>query len=75
MGTENHHLSIVGMSCEHCRCRVQRALEGVAGVTKVEIDLSSGTANVQAGRGDVSIDALVSAVEKVGYSAGTMSTP
>ncbi len=75
MVTENHKLSVVGMSCEHCRVRVQEALEGVSGVMRAEIDLETGTANVEAGSGEVDIEDLVKAVEDAGYSAGTMSMP
>lgn len=75
MTAEHHKLSIVGMACEHCRCRVQRALEGVDGVTHVEIDLETGTANVQAEAGAVVREDLVAVVEDVGYQVGSMSTP
>lgn len=54
------------MTCGHCQKAVTEALEGVDGVTDVEVDLESGVAKVE-GTGDA--DALVSAVEDEGYSA------
>ena len=54
------------MTCGHCQKAVTEALEGVDGVTDVEVDLESGDATLE-GTGDA--DALVSAVEDEGYSA------
>ena len=59
-------LAVIGMTCGHCQKAVTEALEGVDGVTDVEVDLESGVAKVE-GTGDA--DALVSAVEDEGYSA------
>ncbi|MDI7247377.1 MAG: cation transporter [Bacillota bacterium] len=39
-------LHIEGMSCNHCRIAVQRALLQVPGVRTAEVDLASGTAKV-----------------------------
>jgi len=60
----NHKLNITGMTCGHCQASVQKALEGVPGVTKAEVNLSTGTAVVE-GEADVSL--LVTAVEQEGY--------
>lgn len=38
---------IVGMNCPHCQSAVTKAISGVAGVTGVEVNLSSGLAKVQ----------------------------
>jgi copper chaperone CopZ len=60
-------LKIVGMSCEHCSGRVEKALSAVAGVTAVEVVLEPGSATVT---GDnVSLDDLVEAVDRVGFTA------
>ena len=75
MATEHHKLAVVGMSCEHCRCRVQRALEGVPGVVAVVIDLETGAADVEAETEATSREVLIAAVEDVGYEVGTMSSP
>jgi len=69
MGQETVTLSVEGMSCEHCRCRVERALEETAGVAAVEVDLDSATATVTLGDNAPSAEDLISAVEAVGYRA------
>lgn len=59
-------LSVGGMSCKHCVMHVREALEGVAGVSKAEVDLASGSAVVE---GELFDDAaLKAAVEEAGYS-------
>jgi copper chaperone len=75
MTKEYHQFSVLGMSCEHCRARVQEALERVRGVCEVEIDLETGMVNVEAEIGATSQDDLTVAVEKVGYEVGMLSTP
>lgn len=60
-------LKIEGMSCTHCVGRVERALAAVAGVSEVSVTLEPGAATVT---GDgVSLDDLVEAVDRVGYTA------
>ena len=59
-------LSIEGMMCQNCVKHVTRALEGVAGVSAVEVSLENKQAVVTAG-GDVSDEALRSAVTEAGY--------
>lgn len=58
-------LTIEGMMCAHCAGRVQSALQEVAGVKKVQVNLAAKEASVE---GDnLSEKALRSAVEKAGY--------
>ncbi|QVL50581.1 MAG: heavy-metal-associated domain-containing protein [Thiocapsa sp.] len=59
-------LRITGMSCGHCVRAVTAALESVAGVESVAVDLESGRAGVE-GRADV--DALIAVVVAEGYGA------
>ncbi len=69
MADETITLSVEGMSCEHCRCRVERALAETPGVAGAEVDLESATATVTTGDGAPSADDLIAAVEAVGYRA------
>ena len=46
-------LKVTGMMCPHCQAHVQKALEAVAGVTAVEVDLAGGKATVTAAEGAV----------------------
>lgn len=59
-------LQIKGMTCEHCVRAVTKALQGVAGVDKVAVDLGAGRASVD---GPADPASLVRAVEKQGYEA------
>ena len=59
-------IRVEGMTCNHCRGRVEQALEGVDGVEAVEVSLEEGEASV---RGQVPVEALIEAVEGRGYSA------
>jgi Cu+-exporting ATPase len=61
-------LRITGMHCSHCRVKVEQALQKVAGVSGAAVDLDGGTAEVDFD-GKVPPQALVAAVNAVGYSA------
>ncbi len=67
LNTDNlHYLLIEDMSCASCVGRVEKALNGVAGVKQVRINLGDRSALVL---GFVDAEMLVSAVNKVGYRA------
>ncbi|QFU00369.1 Copper-exporting P-type ATPase A [Halomonas sp. THAF5a] len=59
-------LSISGMTCASCVKSVQQALEKTPGVVGAEVNFGTHTAEV---RGSADPDALVRAVEDVGYGA------
>jgi copper chaperone CopZ len=59
-------ITVHGMSCAHCEETVEAALEGVDGVSGVDVDRESETATVE---GDADPGALVVAVEDAGYEA------
>ena len=59
-------LNIEGMMCAHCQAHVQKALEGVAGVTQVEVSLEENKATVTM-ETQVEEQALVDAVTEAGY--------
>lgn len=59
-------LLINGMSCASCVSKVQRSLQGVAGVEQARVNLAERSALVM---GAVDHQALISAVEKAGYGA------
>lgn len=61
-------LSVSGMTCGHCQAKVEKALRGVDGVYGAEVDLPTGTAQVEAGDG-VTSDMLIAAVAHAGYRA------
>lgn len=57
-------LKIEGMTCMHCKMRVEKALKDVAGVSTVQIDLAKKEA-VIAGSADRAV--LAKAVTDAGY--------
>ena len=59
-------LDIEGMMCAHCQAHVQKALEGVAGVTQVVVSLEENNATVTTDAG-VEDQALIDAVTESGY--------
>ncbi|MDQ7790849.1 MAG: cation transporter [Clostridia bacterium] len=60
-------LCISGMSCQHCRQAVEKALSAVSGVHAVSMDLQQGLARMSIAD-NVERSTLVCAVERVGFS-------
>ncbi|MDX1654979.1 MAG: heavy metal translocating P-type ATPase [Candidatus Competibacteraceae bacterium] len=65
----NLRLSVSGMSCAGCVASVEKALQGVPGVEKAEVNFAEHTASVQ---GRVEARALIQAVRAAGYDAAQM---
>lgn len=59
-------ITVKGMTCNHCRMSVTKALEALPGVSKVNVDLLSGKASYEA---DPPLDPAVvkKAIEKIGF--------
>jgi copper ion binding protein len=62
----NKRIQIEGMTCNHCKMRVEKALSNVQGVQSVKVDLQEGVALVKL-NGDVANDSLTQAVTAAGY--------
>ena len=60
-------MPIEGMTCASCVGHVVRALEDVAGVEEVSVNLATGKATVTLGSGDAPLGDLVFAVKDAGY--------
>ena len=59
-------LTVEGMMCAHCQSHVQKALEGVTGVTAVNVELEAKKATVEMAE-DVADELLAAAVKDAGY--------
>jgi copper chaperone len=59
-------LQIDGMTCQHCVRSVTKALQDVAGVDNVSVDLGAGRARIEGAADPAS---LLRAVESEGYEA------
>ena len=55
---------IKGMSCQHCVASVKKTLEGLAGISNVEVSLSKNEASYD---GDVSSEAAKKAIINIGF--------
>jgi copper chaperone len=63
-------LTVRGMTCGHCEMRVHKALSGVEGVRKAEVDREREQAIVTVDpKAAVALESLVAAVEAAGYQA------
>ena len=62
-------LTIGGMTCPNCVRHVRQALQSVAGVESVEVDLASGRAEVTRAGNGLDLKTLVAAVDRAGYTA------
>jgi Cu+-exporting ATPase len=58
-------LKIEGMTCGHCTARVEKALNGIDGVT-AEVSLESKSATVNLSK-DIDDETLISTVTDAGY--------
>lgn len=59
-------LKVEGMTCNHCKMHVEKALNGVNGVENAQVDLAKGEAVVS---GNANREDLVKAVIDAGYNA------
>lgn len=62
-------IKVQGMSCNHCVMAVEKALNGIGGVTGVKVDLNKGEVSFEE-QGTVAMDAVKQAIEKAGYTVG-----
>ena len=66
-------IAVRGMTCEHCKARVEKALMDVPGVFGAFVDLSEGIAEIDFDESVAATDVLVDAVSAVGYDAALSS--
>ncbi len=65
-GTEMATLKIKGMKCQHCLSSVTKALEAIAGVSNVSVDLDKAEATYDA-EATVDQETLRQAIRKIGF--------
>ena len=61
-------LTVKGMSCNHCKQAVTKALEAIPGVSDVSVDLEKGEASWTESR-PVDIAEVKKAINKLGFEA------
>ena len=62
-------LWVTGMTCGHCRAKVEHALKGVGGVYSAIVDLQDGEAEVDFDDDTVTGQQLIAAIQRAGYQA------
>ena len=60
-------LSVPGISCDHCKMSIEQAVGELAGVDKVEVDISARTVDLSFDEAAVGLDQIIDAIEEVGY--------
>jgi len=61
-------LKIKGMSCQHCVGSVKKALEAIAGLSQVTVNLDAGEATFA--NSDVPREKIKAAIKKIGFEPG-----
>ena len=62
-------IKIKGMSCQHCVKAVTKALQEIAGITEVTVDLERGEASFEEGQ-QIAQDLLRERLKKAGFELG-----
>ncbi len=61
-------ISVSGMTCQHCKMAVERAVRELQGVTQVEVKLESGQVAVSYDENLVQEPQIIEAINEAGYS-------
>ncbi|MDX1412246.1 MAG: heavy-metal-associated domain-containing protein [Nitrospirales bacterium] len=64
----NGQFSVKGMTCDNCVRHVKQALQGVAGVTSVNVSLDNQQANLEYDPTIATVEAMAAAVSEAGYT-------
>jgi copper chaperone len=65
----NEVINVEGMSCDHCKHSIEKALNGLDGVTSSEVSLANGNVEVEFDEKDnqVAFNDFKEAIEDQGY--------
>lgn len=66
VATVGQKFTVTGMTCSHCEMAVTAQLSNVPGVTRVDVDLATGTVITESVE-TLPIDVVCAAVEEAGY--------
>jgi len=65
---ERHSIIIEGMSCNHCKNAVEKAVRSLAGVLSAEVDLGAKTLTVEFRASNTMLATIKEAVDEEGYT-------
>ena len=60
-------LNVEGMSCDHCKMAVTKAVSSLEGVGSVEVSLENNTASVEFEESKLSLETIKQAIQAQGY--------
>ena len=60
-------INVKGMSCDHCKMAVTRAVSALEGVEAVEVSLENNTATVEFEENKLPLEAIKQAIQAQGY--------
>jgi copper chaperone len=63
----NEVINVDGMSCDHCKHSIEKALNGLDGVTSSEVSLANGNVEVEFDENQVAFNDFKEAIEDQGY--------
>ncbi len=66
MAIENK-LTVEGMTCNHCKMTVEKAVDALQGVTNVEVDLEGKSVAVRYDESQVGLPQIKETIEAQGY--------
>jgi Cu+-exporting ATPase len=67
METQRLDLPLKGMNCAGCATRIEKELQGLAGVQEAQVNFATEKATLRFDPADLNIDQIIHAVEDIGY--------
>ena len=64
-------LNVPDISCGHCKTSIEGAVAGLSGIDTVEVTIDARTVDISFDEAVVTRDAIVDAIEEVGYEVAT----
>jgi len=64
---ENQVIKVMGMSCDHCVQTITKALEGINGISKVQVDLEKKQVTVDFEENQTDLKTISAKINEVGY--------
>ncbi|KJR96046.1 MAG: copper chaperone CopZ [Peptococcaceae bacterium BRH_c4a] len=68
MAITEETLKVRGMSCNHCKMAVEKALKNLPGVSGAEVDLAAATVKVTYDPGSTDREKITGAIDRAGYA-------
>lgn len=67
MAVTEENLKVEGMSCNHCKMAVEKALKNLPGVSGVSVDLTGGLVRVTYDPAQADHEKIARAIDQAGY--------